>query len=362
MKETTTNNLDLGFATEEFRATQQIIPYAQFLNPYKSPSWGIAIKKNQAEIAGFVPDRTWIETEHKFKGSDRAETLYLSQEPRLLILNRSRLVKSSPSGEISLYNHAIDFDLAKNWKKFTYAVIWFLGEDNKPLSTLPFRLRISGQAGMSFINHYRNYTGASCFCGEFFKLYKELNPADRDNAKNDLFWAHAIYAPKLAEKEAKSKLTGESSEVCMTVGFLKPTKNNFFDLIVSKKANQELSDRILEQVEKTKAWINIAQMDNIKKEKETSSGSAYSNENWRSDFSSSNDTITDKQGKRLFAIARLKKIEKDDYSRYLNYFGYDSETQIKKEDYKEIVDGIENDRYLEILKNRDNSSFDDLPF
>ena len=360
MKETTTNNFDLGFATEEFRGTQQIIPYAQFLNPYKSPSWGIAIKKNQAEIAGFVPDRTWIKTEHKFKGSDQTETLYLSQEPRLLFLNRSRLVKSSPEGKISLYNHATDYNLSKDWKKFSYAVVWFVGEEKTPLSDLPFRLRISGQAGMSFINHYRKNNGAGCFCDEFFKLYKELNPADRDNAKNDLFWAHAIYVPKLAEKEAKSKLTGESSEVCMTVGFLKPTKNNFLDLIISKKANQELSDRILEQVERTKGWVNIAKMDNI--EKDASFFEAYSSDPGGSDFSDFTNTITDKQVKRLFAISKLKKIEKEDYSRYLNYFGYDSETQIRKEDYKAIVDGIENDQYLEILKKINNSSLDNLPF
>lgn len=350
-------DFDLGFATEEFRGNERIIAYAQFLNPYKTPHWGLAIKKKQAEIAGFVPDSTWKPVDHKFKGSEQFEKLYLCVEPRILILNRSRLMKCSPDGKVSLYDHSTDHDLPGTWKRYTYMIVWFLGANKQPLSALPFRLRISGQAGMSFINNYRNYVGTSCFCDEFFKLYKQLNPTDRDNSKNNLFWAHAIYKPIFAEKEAKSRLTGECSDVCMTVGFVRPTRENFLDLVIRKNKDQELSDRILEQVEKTKVWIKFEQ---ISKEETNTFNESQNNES-ESNISSSSNTISDKQARRLFAISKLKKIKEADYYRYLNCFGYEFDYQIKREDYDEMVDSIENNRYLEILKIND-PPFDDLPF
>lgn len=361
MKDTSIN-FDLGFDTQEFRGHEQVIPYALFLNPYKSPHWGIAIKKNQGEIAGFIPDGDWESVEHKFKGSEQGEMMYLTQKPRVVILNRSRLLKCSPEGQISLYNHAIDHDLPKTWKRYSYVVVWFLGKDKNFLSEVPFRLRVSGQAGMSFINNYRNYSGTSSFCEEFFQLYKKLNPADKDNTKNDLFWAHTIYVPQLAEKEAKSKITGECSDVCMTVGFVKPTKENFLDLVISRKKDQELSDRILEQIENTKGWIDVVQISKEENSRSFDNNLIEINTSNPLDLFNSSGTISDKQARRLFAICKLKKLGKEDYKQYLNYFGYDDDRAITKQDYDVIVESIENNRYLEILKKINDSPLKDLPF
>jgi len=352
-------DFDLGFDTEEFKGNEQTVTYAQFLNPYKSPHWGIAIKKDQAEIAGFKPDNTWKTVEHKFKGSSQPETLYLCKEPRIIVLNRSRLLKCSPEGQVSLYDHSKDQGLSKEWKKYTYLIVWFLGENKQPLSDLPFRLKISGQAGMSFINHYKNYTGQSCFCGEFFKLYKELNPRDKDNSKSDLFYAHTIYKPEMEEKEAKSKYTGESSDVCMTVGFVKPTRKNFLDLVISKKKNPELSDRILEQIENTKYWIDVAQ---VNKEYADVFDSGSNNSGLSSSVSSTS-TISDKQARRLFAICKSNGMEKEDYDRYLRYFDYDFDTDISRGDYEDIVSKVEDGSFKTILEEmNDRVAMDQIPY
>ena len=56
MLEATKKIIHFGFNSSEFEVAEEIIPYAQFLNPVGSYNWGIGIKMSCAKAAQFQPD------------------------------------------------------------------------------------------------------------------------------------------------------------------------------------------------------------------------------------------------------------------------------------------------------------------
>ena len=141
-----------------------------------------------------------------------------------------------------------------DYKAFSYAVVWFLDDNNKPLSELPFRLKLSGYAGITFVKNYSYYSNPNSFCQQFLQTYKELT-GDKAVEKNNIFYAHAIYSPQLTRSKVTSSVNGKSSFAIQTEGFTAPNVNNFASLII--KNNTETSNRIKELVELSKSWVRF---------------------------------------------------------------------------------------------------------
>ncbi|MGF1588945.1 MAG: DUF5895 domain-containing protein [Pleurocapsa sp.] len=259
------NYQDFGFNSDEFQGEITTVPYCQFLNsgvehgretrPFpplnaSSQKYGIAITPSNAELAGFKPVDSWKAVEHEFSDGTN-EILLVSQQPKLLVLNRSQPLMSD--GIKTMPYSKVDF-AAGGYKAFSYVVVWFLDNHNQPLSELPFRLKCSGYAGLTFLKNYSYYNNPSSFCKKFLNVYKSLT-GDRAIDKNDIFYAHAVYQPELVRQKATSAHNGQSSFAVMTNSFIEPTPANFSSLII--KNGSPLSHKIKQLQETTKPWLKF---------------------------------------------------------------------------------------------------------
>ena len=238
---------DFGFSGEEFRGEISTVPYCQFLNA-NNQKYGIAITPANAELAEFRAIDSWKAIEHEFSDGT-TETLLVCQQPRLVILNRSQPMMSDGT-------MTVPYDKGKlaegEFKAFSYAIVWFLDHNNQPISELPFRLKCSGYAGLTFLKNYSYYNNPNSFCKHFLQVYKSLT-GDRAIDKNDLFYAHAVYHPNLVRQKATSAYNGQSSFAVMTESFIEPTPANFSSLIIKNGSPQ--SYKIKQLLETTKSWL-----------------------------------------------------------------------------------------------------------
>ncbi len=243
------NYQDFGFNSEEFLGELTTVPYCQFLNG-SNKNYGIAITPSNAELAGFKLIDSWQPIEHEFSDGTN-ETLLVTDKPRVLIINRSQPLMSNETETIP-YNK--EKFIMGEYKAFSYVVVWFLDDNNQPLSDLPFRLKCSGYAGLTFLKNYSYYNNASSFCKKFLQVYKTLTK-DRAVDKNNVFYAHGVYQPILTRKKATSSTNGQSSFAVMTDSFVEPTEGNFGSLII--KNGSEISNKIKEFIQTTAPWLQI---------------------------------------------------------------------------------------------------------
>ena len=241
------NNQDFGFNSDEFLGELSLIPYAQFLNA-STKNFGIAITSANAELAKFELIDSWQPIEHEFADGSN-ETLLITQKPKLFVLNRSQAMMSNETETIAYDKNKHD---AGDYKAFSYVVVWFLDDNNEPISELPFRLRCSGYSGLTFLQNYSYYNVADSFCKKFLATYKSLT-GDRAIDKNEIFYAHAVYQPTFVRKKVTSNLNGQSSFAVMTDCFVEPTKDNFASLII--KNGSDVSNKIKQLIETTKPWF-----------------------------------------------------------------------------------------------------------
>ena len=240
------NYQDFGFGGDEFQGEITTVPYCQFLNA-SSQKYGIAITPSNVELARFRACDGWRAIEHEFSDGTH-ETLLVAQQPRLVVLNRSQPLMSD--GITTMPYSKVN--TVAGFKAFSYVVVWFLDENNQPLSELPFRLKCSGYAGLTFLKNYSYYNNPNSFCKQFLNVYKILT-GDRAIDKNDIFYAHGVYQPNLVRQKATSSYNGQSSFAVMTDSFIEPTTANFASLII--KNGSTLSYKIKQLLETTKSWL-----------------------------------------------------------------------------------------------------------
>lgn len=238
---------DFGFAGEEF--ARESVPYAQFLNA-DSQKYGIAVTSTNAELAKFELIDTWQPLEHQFNDGT-IETLFVTTKPRLVILNRSKPLMSNASETIPY-----DKDKCKQegYKAFSYAIVWFLDNKNKPISQLPFRLKCSGFSGLTFLRNYNYHDNPHSFCKQFLAVYQSLT-SDRAIDKNEIFYAHAVFQPQFVRQKVSSSVNGQSSLAVVTNGFFEPNPTNFPSLII--KNGSPTSNQIKQLMQTSKSWLQL---------------------------------------------------------------------------------------------------------
>lgn len=242
------NNQDFGFDSEEFTGSANSIPYAQFLNGSASV-FGLAVTKANVELANFKPNNTYKVVDHQFDDGT-PETLCITTNPRMVVINRSEPLMSNEDNKTIAYDKAVYQE--GGWKAFSYTVVWLLDENNEPLSEMPFRLKCSGFAGITFLKNYSYYSNPDSFTKKFLAIYRQLT-GDRAINKNDVFYAHAVYQIELVREKATSSFNGKSSMAVQTKGFVEPNKENFGSLII--RNGSPLSEKIKTAIEETKEWL-----------------------------------------------------------------------------------------------------------
>lgn len=179
------NIQDFGFGGEEFTGELSTVPYCQFLNK-DNQNFGIAVTSTNAELAQFRLIDTWQPVEHEFTDGTQ-DTLLVTRSPKLLILNRSRAMMSN---EVEAIPYSKTKAASGGYKAFSYVVVWFLDDDNQPISEFPLRLKCSGNRrrrfdiplewrnapafGTTFIRNYEYYNNPNSFCKQFLEVYKSL--------------------------------------------------------------------------------------------------------------------------------------------------------------------------------------------
>jgi Family of unknown function (DUF5895) len=241
------NTQDFGFAGEEF--AKESIPYAQFFNA-DAQKYGIAVTANNAELAEFELSDNWQPIEHQFRDG-KSEILFFTNQPKLLILNRSKPLMSNDTETIAYDKKKHD---AEGYKAFSYVVVWFLDNQNKPISKLPFRLKCSGYSGITFLKNYDYYDSSNSFCKQFLAVYRSLT-SDRAIEKNELFYAHAVFQPQLVRAKVTSSVNGQSNLAVLTNGFIEPDQTNFPDLII--KNGSPTSNQIKHFIDTTFSWLQV---------------------------------------------------------------------------------------------------------
>lgn len=229
------------------KVTENTPPYCQFIRGTAS-KFGLGIDPINARKAGFADNPLWQKTTHEFN-SGNEEEVYLTRQPRMVVLNRSKTMMTDNGRDIYLY----DREECKGYKAFSYWVIWFVDNENRPLSRLPFRLRCTGYQGTSLMKLYDYPNEENTFCDHVIDIYqrKARNP---QIANKELFLAHAVYQPNLVrEMKAPKSNPQHGSMTVIARDFLIPTAENFSSLII-KNGSLE-SQWISKFIADTKPWL-----------------------------------------------------------------------------------------------------------
>lgn len=229
------------------QVNEQTPPYCQFIRG-STHKFGLGIDLLNAQKAGFKANRAWRQTTHEF-GSGNEEQIFLTRQPRMLVLNRSVTMMSDNGRDIYLYDH----EHCRGYKAFSYWIVWFVDANNQPLSRLPFRLKCTGYQGTSLIKLYDHPQEENTFCDRFLEIYRSLarNPQVNDEA---LLLAHAVYQPNLVRELRASRINSQNKSMTVQAkDFVVPTRENFGSLLI--KNGSTLSQWIVKFMMDTKPWL-----------------------------------------------------------------------------------------------------------
>lgn len=256
------NLYDFGFEGEEFSADIEQIPYCQFLNA-STKKFGIAVTVDNAELAEFRPDTTWQLDEHEFVSTGEITNIFWTQAPRMLVLGSSPLLMQAKSEDYNPILFDRNIYNGDHFNAFSYKVVYFLDKNNKPLSKIPFRIKLSGYAGTTFNQKFSNYRDNKAFCSMVLKVYKKLSGDKSKKGKSESFYAHAVFMPTF-KRENVTNAMGLSSFAVKVVSFVEPTEENFLAILLSVKNPENAF--VAEAIEATKDWIDKSKWEKDKKE------------------------------------------------------------------------------------------------
>ncbi|MEH1874092.1 DUF5895 domain-containing protein [Nostoc sp.] len=231
---------NFDFEDEKFNAPpSQVLPWCQMINPRYGTdgmqSHGLAIKLDNANAVGFVPDDNWQQVKHEF--TTGVETVFITTTPRVVIVRRGPLsVKDRESGlKLGTLKENYDAFLADKlkFKTFTRYLIFLVGENKNFLHESPLQLTLNGAAGASFSKTYSEYQQGkvvSGFVAELEKAYaiyrkQPLTP------KGPLFQAHGIFCP-IIECEERG-IEPNTVLVASTVDYKHPTVGTLTEYLIA---------------------------------------------------------------------------------------------------------------------------------
>jgi hypothetical protein len=231
------------FEDEKFNAPpSQILPWCQMINPRYGmdgmQSYGLAIKRDNAQAVGFQPDDNWQQVEHEF--SSGVEQVFITTTPRLVIVRRGPLsVKDRETGiKLGTLKENYDAFLADKlkFKTFTRYLIFIVGENKTFLHQYPLQLTLNGAAGASFSKTYCEYQQGRIsggFVAELEKAYAGFRKQPV-SPKGPLFHAHGIFCPIIDCEERG--IEPNVVLVASTVDYKHPTATTLTEYMIASDA------------------------------------------------------------------------------------------------------------------------------
>jgi Family of unknown function (DUF5895) len=214
-------DLFASFSGEEYAGEQTNYPWIQVISKDELDRSGLFISRENADRALFMPDATWKPFAPQFKGAKSRTDGWLSQTPRLLIVNRSQATiwtSKKPSEYVKPYSKS-GYDRAIHILKTRHLII-LVDVNNQPLHSTPLQLTTKGAFNGSFgaaIAQFRD-----CFNAIVAKHSKDTKP------RSDKFFSMAVVELQLAIESRGA----ESTECCVVGGVTLPTRENITGLFV----------------------------------------------------------------------------------------------------------------------------------
>ncbi len=216
------------------------LPYAQIVSPPNVKQgqlekggfdMGIFLKAEQAELAGFSADETWIPTEIEFSGG--LEAGFICKSPKFVIIHKSGLeiqYRPTEADKFSFvglgWENGQETELHKTakadtkYKRVVRHLLLFLGADNKPLHSTPIAMTLKGGFSGSL--------GAECKA-----LYQQLSKVFFANARSQgkqvsggSLSPFALAFAKIDITMTWCKTKADQSPFCVPASIKMPTLDN----------------------------------------------------------------------------------------------------------------------------------------
>jgi hypothetical protein len=212
----TTVNFDKYFTNDDLAVSSEVA-FARWINPQKKNPVGIGIDLPEAIKANFKPspDDGWELKKATFGKGQSAETIetYVSQNPRLLILNAVNTIAKNVKGSARPF---FDYTKFKNGvetpSKYSPILFLVVSADNKIISS-PIVLRPKKGCIVQFSkNNITDWTKA------VVNFYERLGKQFGSEKPTCSFYARHIFEPTFEISELSNK-DGDSSSAWLCNGF-----------------------------------------------------------------------------------------------------------------------------------------------
>lgn len=201
---------------------------------------GFILPKDSARSCQWKAYKTANWERHKFESGDTSDVLYLTK-PRVLVLYATPLYAVNKEsreflGTIDWETYVHDSELFKLQRE---CLLMFLDEKNQFLHERPVKYKAQGTAGVSFVKQCLNFYqelenqfyDLAIQNGQEFPLGRSTFNSDFSELEQPLPWHNvSVFCPEFAAVVASNpRKPQESSIVCETQAYVKPTQENCFD-------------------------------------------------------------------------------------------------------------------------------------
>ena len=236
------------FSTSDDFALTTELPYAQWLNPQKEV-YGLAIKKDQAEIANFQPDENWQLKTVEFDSGN--VEFWVTTTPRMIVLNPTEQISSTIKGNAKplMMKHSSNEGASKGsafyndriykgaesgqWRAYR-PLLFILVDKNNNFISNPIVLNAQKLSHNTLVQEQ-----LPLWVNDVFNLFKELGgkvPAGQKPTCS--FLSHFVFEPLFDKKYLQSTKGKGKSEGWVCVGYKKPTAETWGEFAISRKSEQ----------------------------------------------------------------------------------------------------------------------------
>lgn len=208
------------FSGSDYEGEQNSFPFIQLVSKDEIERSGLFISQETADRVQFQPDETWSRFNMKYKGNTNATPGYLCQNPRFVIVARSKPViwMDKTPDFVGIYSKA-SYNNQIHILKTRYLVM-LLDADNKLLTNSPVQLTTKGAFNGSFGAALTGYQST-------FNAVLAAHSADK-KPRNEKFFSMVVIQLHL-KLEPRGK---EDTLCCVVDKILSPTVENIRGLFL----------------------------------------------------------------------------------------------------------------------------------
>jgi hypothetical protein len=223
---TTTLNLDKYFSEEDL-VTSNEVAFARWINPQKKNPVGLGIDVSEASKANFNPvaDDGWhLKTVTVGKGNKEVIDTYVSENPRLILLNPVNAISKNIKGNAKPYFEYIKYKNGLEINSKYCPILFLVVSNNNKIISNPIVLRPKKGCIVQFSKNI-----IPEWCKAVINVYENLGKKFGTEKPACSFFARHIFEPTFEIADLSNK-EGDSSSAWVCNGFKPLDIKNFFSL------------------------------------------------------------------------------------------------------------------------------------